>query len=252
MPLGDDGRASARARESPPRAGRSSRRRRRRCSAGSSTGSAARSTGSARVAASARCRPIDDRAARPAQRPRDHRARWRSACAPSTRCCPCGRGQRLGIFAGSGVGKTTLLGMIARGTRGRRQRHRADRRARARGARVHRARPRPRGPGRARWSSSRLRRARARCASAAPGRARRSPSTSAIAGRTVLLMMDSVTRFAHGAARDRPGGRRAAGAARLPADRLRRAAAPARARRHRARRRRRSPRSTPCWSRATT
>ncbi len=30
---------------------------------------------------------------------------------------PCGRGQRLGIFAGSGVGKSSLLSMITRGTK---------------------------------------------------------------------------------------------------------------------------------------
>ncbi|MCW2776591.1 MAG: fliI, partial [Frankiales bacterium] len=30
---------------------------------------------------------------------------------------PCGRGQRIGIFAGSGVGKSTLMGMMARGTK---------------------------------------------------------------------------------------------------------------------------------------
>ncbi|WP_217915183.1 FliI/YscN family ATPase [Miltoncostaea marina] len=29
---------------------------------------------------------------------------------------PCGRGQRIGIFAGSGVGKSTTMGMMARGT----------------------------------------------------------------------------------------------------------------------------------------
>ena len=42
---------------------------------------------------------------------------------------PCGKGQRLGIFAGSGVGKSSLLSMIARGTEAKVSVRGADRRA---------------------------------------------------------------------------------------------------------------------------
>jgi flagellum-specific ATP synthase len=49
-----------------------------------------------------------------------HRPRIRERVALGVRALdsvvPCGRGQRLGIFAGSGVGKSSLLGMIARST----------------------------------------------------------------------------------------------------------------------------------------
>ena len=41
-------------------------------------------------------------------------SRWSRASAPSTACCPAGRGKRIGIFGGSGVGKSTLLGSMSR------------------------------------------------------------------------------------------------------------------------------------------
>ena len=48
----------------------------------------------------------------PLKRQRIHQA-FRSGIKALDTFTPCGRGQRLGIFAGSGVGKSTLLGMIA-------------------------------------------------------------------------------------------------------------------------------------------
>jgi flagellum-specific ATP synthase len=67
--------------------------------------------------------PIPDTAWRPAeaappdplQRPRIHE-RVSLGVRALDAMVPCGRGQRLGIFAGSGVGKSSLLGMIARST----------------------------------------------------------------------------------------------------------------------------------------
>ena len=112
------------------------------CSAASSTGSARRSTAVRRSTAATSAR-------RRRRRPPLGRARIDERLSLGVRALdslvPCGRGQRIGIFAGSGVGKSSLLGMIARGTEGRRQRHLPRRRARPRGARVRRARPRRRG-----------------------------------------------------------------------------------------------------------
>lgn len=49
-----------------------------------------------------------------------------------------GKGQRVGLMAGSGVGKSVLLGMITRYTQSRRGGGGADRRARTRSERVYR------------------------------------------------------------------------------------------------------------------
>ena len=109
---------------------------------------------------------------------------------------PMGRGQRLGVFAGPGVGKSTLLGQIARGTSaeisvialiGERGREVRDFIETSLG---------PEGLARSVVVAAtgdesprmRLRAARYACAIAAWFRDR---------GRDVLLMMDSVTRFAH-------------------------------------------------------
>ena len=107
----------------------------------------------------------------------------------------CGRGQRVGLFGGSGVGKSTLLGMMARGTaadvivlalvgeRGREVRafleHDLGPEGRARSVVVVSTSDNP--P---------LLRLRAAYAATAVAEAFRDE------GRNVLLMMDSVTRFA--------------------------------------------------------
>mgnify|MGYP005836545739 CR=1 FL=1 len=59
--------------------------------------------------------PVDREAPDPLSRPRIGRAVSVGVRAIDA-LLTCGRGQRLGIFAGSGVGKSTLLGMMARGT----------------------------------------------------------------------------------------------------------------------------------------
>jgi len=107
---------------------------------------------------------------------------------------PCGRGQRLGIFAGSGVGKSSLLGMIARsaeadvnvialvGERGREVREFIEKdlgEARARSVVVVATSDQP--------ALVRIRAAFTATAIAEHFRD---------AGADVLLMMDSVTRFA--------------------------------------------------------
>ena len=125
----------------------------------------------------------------------DRPARWRPGCGPSTRLLPLGRGQRLGIFAAPGVGKSTLLSACAKhtaadvsvialvGERGREIKHFVDKalgpEGLARSVVVAATGDEP--------ALLRLRAARAATAIAEDFRD---------AGRDVLLVMDSVTRFA--------------------------------------------------------
>src|SRR3954465_15662595 len=108
---------------------------------------------------------------------------------------PCGRGQRLGIFAGSGVGKSSLLGMIARSTS---EEINVICLVGERGREVLEFMQRDLGP-------EGLARSVVVCAtSAQPALVRLKAAFTATAiaeyfrdqGRNVLLMMDSVTRFA--------------------------------------------------------
>ena len=108
---------------------------------------------------------------------------------------PCGKGQRIGIFGGSGVGKSTLLGRHGAIQFSRRQRDCPDRRAQPRSAGVHRARS---GAGRDEASVVVV----ATSDRPAPLRVRACFVALAVAeyfrdqGEDVLLVMDSITRLA--------------------------------------------------------
>ncbi len=108
---------------------------------------------------------------------------------------PCGRGQRLGLFAGSGVGKSTLMGMLAKG---------ADADVIVIGLVGERGREVREFVEDALGASGLARSVIVTATSDAPAPARRRAALSAMAvaeyfrdrGKQVLCLLDSVTRFA--------------------------------------------------------
>jgi flagellum-specific ATP synthase len=138
--------------------------------------------------------PLLGRAPNPLTRPRIHRL-LETGVRAIDGLLPLGMGQRVGIFAGSGVGKSTLLGMLARqvtsdiniialiGERGREVREFIDKQLGPEGLRrsvvIVATSDQP--------ALSRVRAAYAATAFAEYFRGQ---------GRQVLLMMDSITRFA--------------------------------------------------------
>ena len=245
-------RARGAARPAPVRAARARRRAATRGAAAKTAACTCRSATACSAAWSIRtAQPIDRQ--RPARR-RAHRAddpppdqrdgprpgaprRWTPACARSTRMLTVGRGQRIGLFAGTGVGKSVLLGMMARytaadvivvgliGERGREVKEFIEDILGDEGLRAQRRRRRAGRCAAAGAHAGRELRHRDRRALPRPRPARAAADGLADALRD-------------GAARDRAGDRRAAGHQGLPAELLRQAAAAGRAQRQRPRRRR--------------
>ena len=127
---------------------------------------------------------------------RSDRGAARHRRARHRRLLTCGRGQRIGVFGGSGVGKSTLLGMMARGTE-------ADVTVIAligeRGREVRSFLEHDLGPeGLKRVGRRRLDVRQPAAGPAARGLSRRPAIAEYFRdqGKHVLLMMDSVTRFA--------------------------------------------------------